>query len=38
MGHAYDSRAALAEIDLREGYELRLLAVLIACATPLTPR
>lgn len=31
-------RAALAEIDRREGYEVRLLAALVACATPLTPR
>ncbi|WP_374005503.1 hypothetical protein [Delftia lacustris] len=31
-------RAALAEIDRREGYEVRLLAALMACATPLTPR
>lgn len=31
-------RAALAEIDRREGYEVRLLAALMACAMPLTPR
>jgi len=31
-------RAALAEIDRREGYEVRLLAALIACTMPLTPR
>jgi hypothetical protein len=31
-------RAALAEIDRREGYEVRLLAALIACTAPLTPR
>lgn len=31
-------RAALAEIDRREGYEVRLLAALMACTSPLTPR
>ncbi len=31
-------RAALAEIDRREGYEVRLLAALMACTAPLTPR
>ncbi|MDX4958158.1 hypothetical protein [Delftia acidovorans] len=31
-------RAALAEADHCEGYEVRLLAVLLACAAPLTPR
>ncbi len=31
-------RAALAEIDRREGYEVRLLAALLSCTTPLTPR
>lgn len=31
-------RAALAEIDRREGYEVRLLAALLICTTPLTPR
>ena len=30
-------RAALAEIDRREGYEVRLLAALIACTLPITP-
>ncbi|KEH08299.1 hypothetical protein GY14_20940 [Delftia tsuruhatensis] len=29
-------RAALAEIDRREGYEVRLLAVLMACTRPLS--
>lgn len=29
-------RAALAEIDRREGYEIRLLAALLACTRPLT--
>lgn len=28
-------RAALAEIDRREGYEVRLLAALIACTRPI---
>lgn len=37
-GSTCDSRAALAEIDRREGYEVRLLAALRACTTPLTPR
>ena len=31
-------RAALAEIDRREGYEVRLLAALLTCTVPLTPR
>ncbi|WP_428141590.1 hypothetical protein [Delftia acidovorans] len=31
-------RAALAEIDRREGYEVRLLAALLICTAPLTPR
>lgn len=31
-------RAALAEIDRREGYEARLLAALLICTAPLTPR
>ncbi|WP_312839838.1 hypothetical protein [Delftia tsuruhatensis] len=31
-------RAALAEIDRREGYEIRLQAALMACTMPLTPR
>lgn len=31
-------RGALAEIDRREGYEVRLLAALLICTTPLTPR
>ncbi len=31
-------RAALAEIDRREGYEVRLLAALLICTEPLTPR
>jgi len=31
-------RAALAEIERREGYEVRLLAALMVCTTPLTPR
>lgn len=30
-------RAALAEIDRREGYEVRLLAALIACTRPIRP-
>ncbi|WP_333906957.1 hypothetical protein [Delftia acidovorans] len=29
-------RAALAEIDRREGYEVRLLAALLICTSPLT--
>lgn len=33
-GSTCDSRAALAEIDHREGYEVRLLAALIACTRP----
>ncbi|EPD41049.1 MULTISPECIES: hypothetical protein [Delftia] len=31
-------RAALAEIDRRESYEVRLLAALLVCTAPLTPR
>ena len=31
-------RAALAEIDRREGYELQLRAGLVACTTPLEPK
>ncbi|WP_333907556.1 hypothetical protein [Delftia acidovorans] len=31
-------RAALAEIDRREGYELRLLTALLICTAPLMPR
>ena len=31
-------RAALAEIDRRQGYEIRLLAALMVCTAPLTPR
>ena len=31
-------RAALAEIDRRQGYEVRLLAALLSCTAPLTPR
>ncbi len=31
-------RAALAEIDRREGYELQLRAALGACTAPITPR
>jgi hypothetical protein len=31
-------RAALAEIDRREGYEVRLLVALMACTAPLPPR
>lgn len=31
-------RAALSEIDRREGYEVRLLAALLICTEPLTPR
>lgn len=30
-------RAALSEIDRREGYELQLATALTACVTPLTP-
>ncbi len=30
-------RAALAEIDRREGYEVRLLAALMACTQPIRP-
>lgn len=30
-------RAALAEIDRREGYEVRLLAALMACTRPIMP-
>ncbi|SDZ52988.1 hypothetical protein [Delftia lacustris] len=30
-------RAALAEIDRREGYEVRILAALIACTRPIRP-
>ncbi|CAN5292462.1 hypothetical protein BH10PSE16_BH10PSE16_00600 [soil metagenome] len=29
------TRAALAEIDRREGYEVKLVAALVACTTPL---
>lgn len=31
-------RAALAEIDRRDAYEVRLLAALLSCTAPLTPR
>lgn len=31
-------RAALAEIDRREGYEVRLLSALLICTVPLPPR
>jgi hypothetical protein len=31
-------RAALAEIDRREGYEVRLLAAVLACTRPLAQR
>jgi hypothetical protein len=31
-------RAALAEIDRREGYEVRLLAALLICTAPMPPR
>lgn len=31
-------RAALAEIDRRESYEVRLLAALLVCTAPLAPR
>ncbi len=30
-------RAALAEIDRREGYEIKLRAALVICTTPLSP-
>lgn len=33
-GHFEILRAALAEIDRREGYEVRLLAALMACTLP----
>lgn len=32
------TQAALAEIERREAYEIQLMAALMACATPLTPR